>query len=117
MVDNATIAKTPEPPYYSVIFTSRLVDGDQSGYDGMAIQMLSLAAEQDGFLGFESARDALDIGLTVSYWRDLDSIRKWHNVAEHRQAQQLGLSKWYQCFRVRICRVEREYGFTRTAKR
>ena len=37
--------------------------------------MVALTAIQDGFLGMESIRAGL--GITISYWRDLDSIIKW----------------------------------------
>ena len=106
-------ARTPPPPYYSVVFTSRRTDGDPTSYEATAIRMLELAAEQDGYLGVESVRDASGVGITVSYWRDLDAIRRWHDVAEHQAAQELGRSKWYDCFVVRIGRVEREYDFGR----
>ena len=101
------IAETPVPPYYAVIFTSIRSDGDQ-GYAKMAEKMLELAARQPGFLGVEAAREAL--GITVSYWRDLESIRNWKANSEHLQAQQLGLEKWYLHFKARISRVERDYG-------
>ncbi|SDK53745.1 antibiotic biosynthesis monooxygenase family protein [Pseudomonas indica] len=101
------LALTPEPPYYAVIFTSTRTDGD-NGYAEMAERMVELAAEQPGFLGVESAREA--IGITVSYWRDLESIAAWKRNAEHREAQRLGRSQWYAGFRLRIAKVEREYG-------
>ena len=113
MATDESIACTPPPPYYSVVFTSRRNDGDQAGYEATANRMLELAAEQDGYLGVESVRDASGVGITVSYWRDLDAIRRWHDVAEHRAAQELGRSKWYDYFVVRIACVEREYDFGR----
>ena len=115
MRSNEPIAVTPEPPYYSVVFTSRRTADDDCGYAVMAERMIELAAQQDGFLGVESVRDTARVGITVSYWRDLDSIHKWHQVAEHKEAQLLGRSKWYESFTVRICRVEREYRFDRDA--
>ncbi len=103
----ATPATTPAPPYYAVIFTSVRRDGDD-GYSETAKQMLELASKQPGFLGFESARQ--EIGISVSYWSSLEAIRAWKENADHRQAQ--GRAKdWYKSFRVRVCRVEREYGF------
>ncbi|MEL0167724.1 MAG: antibiotic biosynthesis monooxygenase [Pseudomonadaceae bacterium] len=102
------IANTPEPPYYTVMFTSLRTDHDD-GYAQTAERMLELAAEQDGFLGVESARDGL--GITLSYWRDLDAIRRWKQQGEHLEAQRRGRSDWYSQYRVRIARVEREYGF------
>lgn len=99
-------ANTPEPPYYAVIFTSLRTEGDQ-GYGAMAERMVALAAQQPGFLGAESVRDGL--GITVSYWADLESIAAWKQQAEHLQAQRLGRERWYADFRVRIARVERDY--------
>jgi heme-degrading monooxygenase HmoA len=105
------LADTPAPPYFAVIFSSFRTEGDR-GYAEMSERMLSLAAEQPGFLGMESARDGL--GITVSYWSSLDAIRAWHEHAEHRLAQRKGYREWYQSFKIRICKVEREYGFEST---
>ncbi len=67
----------PAPYYYAVIFSSTLSDNAE-GYGAMAARMVELAREQDGFLGVESAsRTSEGFGITVSYWRDLESIRKW----------------------------------------
>jgi heme-degrading monooxygenase HmoA len=104
----STIASTPKPPYYAVIFTSLRTEGD-NGYGDMATKMVELAAQQSGFLGIESAREELVI--TVSYWSDLESIRNWKTNAEHLQAQRLGREQWYASFKVRISKVERDYGF------
>ncbi len=68
------IVDTPKPPYYAVIFTSRKIDEDR-GYDEMSARMVELVSLQDGFLGFESARE--ELGITVSYWRDEKSIQNW----------------------------------------
>jgi heme-degrading monooxygenase HmoA len=106
---------TPEPPYYAVIFTSLRSDQDGRGYEAMAERMVELAAQQPGFLGIESARGGDGVGITVSYWASLDAIRAWREHAEHRVAQALGRAKWYAEFRLRICRVETEYGFERQA--
>ena len=101
------IAETPEPPYYAVIFSSHQSD-DLEGYNQTAARMLELAAQQPGFLGVESARS--DLGITVSYWRDLESIKAWKKNAEHREAQRQGIHNWYSHYKTRIALVERDYG-------
>jgi len=101
------ITNTPTPPYYAVIFTSHRTEGD-NGYGEMAERMAELAAQQPGYLGMESAREGL--GMTVSYWESLEAIRNWKQNAEHQEAQRLGHQQWYSSFRVRIAKVEREYG-------
>ena len=102
------IAKTPTPPYYAVIFTSIRTKGD-NGYSEMADKMVELALKQDGFLGVELARE--ELGITVSYWRDLKSIKNWKENSEHSFAREKGKADWYKSFKTRIVKVERDYEF------
>lgn len=102
------LADLPELPYYAVIFSSVRTEDDQ-GYGAMADRMAALAATMPGYLGAESARN--EVGITVSYWKDLESIRQWKYQAEHVIARDLGREKWYASYRLRIARVERHYGF------
>jgi heme-degrading monooxygenase HmoA len=103
------IAKTPEPPYYAVIFTAQRTEGDR-GYGEMARRMEDLAAEQPGFLGAESVRGADGLGITVSYWASEEAIRNWKMHLEHAKAQEAGKRVWYSEYQVRVAKVEREYG-------
>jgi len=104
------IAKTPTPPYYAVIFSSIRTKGD-NGYSEMGDKMVELASEQEGFLGVESVRE--ELGITVSYWKDLESIKKWKENAEHKIAREKGKTNWYKSFKTRIAKVERDYEFER----
>lgn len=103
------IAKTTKPPYYAVIFTSIRTPKDDKTYVKMAELMTDLAQQQEGFLGVESAR--ADLGITVSYWKDLESIKRWKNHYKHQLAQQKGQSEWYKTYKTRIAKVESDYGF------
>ena len=100
------IAKTPPPPYYAVIFTN-IKNNNDEGYAQTAAKMVELAQLQPGFLGIESARE--EVGITVSYWQDLESIKSWKANAEHIEAQKHGHQKWYANYTTRIAKVEREY--------
>lgn len=101
-------ANTPAPPYYAVIFTSLRTLGD-NGYTEAASRMVELAQQQPGYLGMESAREGL--GITVSYWQNLAAIKHWQANAEHLEAQHSGRKLWYEMYKVRIAKVERDYGF------
>ena len=106
-----TTHKAPPAPYYAVIFSSTLAD-DAEGYSTMADRMVALAREQEGFIDVESAaRTSEGFGITVSYWRDLESIRRWKAQSEHAAAQKMGRDAFYRSYRLRIARVERECGF------
>ena len=104
-----TFANTPAPPYYAVIFTTRRTAGD-AGYGEMAQRMDELAAQQPGYLGIESVRDADGVGITVSYWASEAAILAWRRNAEHVAARELGRSAWYEHYELRVARVERAYG-------
>src|SRR5690625_4574657 len=106
--DPELTARTPKPPYYAVIISSIRTD-NVKGYAEMAERMTSLAREQEGFLGVESARN--ELGITVSHWKDLESIKKWKAHEEHIIAQEKGKSDWYRFYKTRIAVVEREYEF------
>ncbi|MBE9491171.1 MAG: antibiotic biosynthesis monooxygenase [Bacteroidetes bacterium] len=95
-------------PYYAVIFTSTLNENPE-GYFEIAERIEALAKQQKGFLGIDTARN--NIGITVSYWESLDSIKDWKQQSEHIVAQQKGRSDWYSWYNVKICKVEREYEF------
>ena len=105
------IARTPEPPYVAVVFTSLRTSADEEGDDGYAVmsaRMDELAARQPGYLGVEAARER--VGITVSYWVDEESARAWKEVAAHLVAQQRGRDTWYSDYRVRVATVTRDYG-------
>lgn len=101
------ISQTPPPPYYAVIFTSIRKEGD-NGYAEISERMVELAKQQPGYLGHESARE--EISITVSYWESLDAIRNWKMNTEHLFAQKKGREDFYQSYKVRIAKVERDYG-------
>lgn len=97
-------------PYYAVIFTSTRTEGD-NGYSEMAELMETLAKKQTGFISIDSARN--EVGITVSYWENLEAIQLWKQQTDHVVAQQKGIKDWYSWYNVKICKVEREYTFQR----
>ena len=97
-----------ELPYYAVIFTSKRTEIDEN-YSEKASKMVEWAQLHEGFLGVESARN--EIVITVSYWKSLEAIKNWKQNLDHLDAQQLGVSKWYEKYTVRMALVEKEYSF------
>lgn len=86
-----------------MIFTSLRTEGD-NGYGEMAERMVILASQQPGFLGAESAREV--VGITVSYWSDVESIKAWKQNPEHFIAQKQDREVWYMEFKTRTSKVE-----------
>ncbi len=104
MPEPAKIATTPEPPYYAVIFSSLRSEQDE-GYSAMAERMVQLAQMMPGFIGVESVRDSTGLGITVSYWKTEEDIRRWKHQGEHLDAQRAGRKIWYKDFMVRIANI------------
>ncbi|MEK9519334.1 antibiotic biosynthesis monooxygenase [Streptomyces venezuelae] len=101
-----------EPPYYTAVFTSIRSDAPE-GYAETAARMNELARAMPGFLGYESARTPGGIGITVAYFRDLESLDAWRLHGEHRAAKAHGREHWYDRYSVHIGKVERSYSFER----
>ena len=91
------------------LFFQQYLSENTDGYLEAAQRMEILAKQQKGFLGIESAR--AEIGITVSYWQTLADISAWKNNVEHTAVRELGREKWYKKYQLRICKVERAYGF------
>lgn len=96
-------------PYYAVIFTSTQTE-TTTGYAEMANRMETLAKQQKGYIGIDSAKN--EVGITVSYWDSLEAIKNWKANSQHLLAQHKGREQWYNWYNVRICKVEREYQFS-----
>lgn len=105
----------PPPPYYAVVFTSLRTPGDH-GYADRAAEMVELASGMPGFLGIDSARGADGLGITVSYWRDEQSIAGWRDQPDHSTTRDDGRAHWYEAFTVHVAKVERSYDFHRGSR-
>jgi len=91
-----------------VIFTTVRTSGD-NGYSDLSDKMFELVSKQKGFSGVESPGE--ETGITVTYWIDLQAIKKWKENAEHRIVQDKGRSDWYEFYKTRIAKVEKDYEF------
>lgn len=105
----------PNPPYYAVIFVNQRTTEDPQGYGETADLMVELAQQQPGYLGMESVRDASGKGITVSYWKDMDAIKRWKENATHTSARNKGRESWYQDYELQIAKIEHGYRWIRNS--
>ena len=103
-----SIAKTPQKPYYAVIFTYKRTNVD-NGYEVMEKKTTEMVAKMKGFLGYESSKDESGFGVIISYWDSEESINTWRSNQVHRSAKEGGREQWYSEFATRICKVEDDY--------
>lgn len=98
----------------AVIFVSRRNRDDPDGYAAAAAAMETLAAEQPGYRGIDSARDANGFGITVSYWADDAAAMAWRAHPAHARIREQGRDAWYDAYGVVVATVTRGYDWTRT---
>jgi heme-degrading monooxygenase HmoA len=106
------IAETPAPPYYAVVFTSVRTEVHE-GYAEMAAAMAELAARQPGYLGIESAREALASPSPTGATSRRSRPGSGWSIMWPRN----GRERWYAAYRVRVARVERDYGASSQTRR
>lgn len=109
MSNPKALARTPEQPFYAVVFTSQRAVGHQ-GSDPMPARMVELGSSRDCFLGIERVRGVDGCWVAVSYWRDEASISAWKRNAVHQQAQRGGQTSWYADYAVRVSKLEPAFG-------
>ena len=97
----------------AVIFVSERTGGDDDGYARAAAAMETLAADQPGYRGIESARGADGLGITVSYWADEASAKAWRDDPEHTAIRERGRARWYTRYEVIVTEVARAYSWSR----
>lgn len=66
----------------------------------------------DGFVSVERFESLTTPGkiLSLSFWRDEESVARWRNVDAHRAAQSAGRDRLFRGYRLRVAGVIRDYG-------
>jgi heme-degrading monooxygenase HmoA len=100
------------PGTIAVIFVAQRTDADGAGYTAAAQQMDALAAQQPGYRGVDSVRDAAGLGITVSYWTDDAAAKAWRDHPEHAAIRDAGRHRWYSHYSLHVAAIERSYDWT-----
>ena len=74
----------------------------------MADRILNLGSKK-GFIKLVSVRNEEGLGISVSYWKSLESIQNGRANAVHRKVQAKGRETWYKDYEIQMAKVEYEY--------
>ena len=101
-----------------VIFEVRPKEGRKGDYLDIAASLCSELEQMEGFISVERFASLTDEGkiLSLSFWRDEESLVRWRNHAEHQAAQGRGRNEVFQDYRLRIASVVRDYGMHERAE-
>lgn len=96
----------------AVIFEVTPAEGLNEDYLSIAGNLRPSLEGVDGFVSIERFQSLSDPGrlLSLSVWRDETAVRAWRNNFSHRGAQKKGRERIFSDYRVRVCRVLRDYG-------
>jgi heme-degrading monooxygenase HmoA len=102
----------------AVIFEVIPAPGRRGEYLDLAAQLRPELEKIDGFISIERFASLAneDKILSLSFWRDEEAVRRWRNLAGHREAQARGRSGVFADYRLRIASVVRDYGMTDRAE-
>jgi heme-degrading monooxygenase HmoA len=96
----------------AVLFELWPAEGQAARYLDLAAGLKAELESMDGFLSIERFESMADPGklLSLSFWRDEDSVASWRNQASHRAVQASGRSGLFVDYRLRVAQVLRDYG-------
>jgi heme-degrading monooxygenase HmoA len=95
----------------AVIFEFTPAQGRFPDYMELVGQLKPELDKAEGFVSLERFESITTPGKFVSlqFWRDEESVRKWRNLQQHRAAQKKGRGGIFASYRLRIAGVLRDY--------
>jgi heme-degrading monooxygenase HmoA len=96
----------------AVIFEVIPSEGKKAEYLEIASQLRPELDKIDGFISierFQSLNDPEKV-LSLSFWKDEESIQQWRSLEMHRWAQSKGREGIFKDYHLRIAEVKRDYG-------
>ena len=96
----------------AVIFEGIAQEDRKEAYLDVAARLRPLLENIDGFLSIERFQSLTTPGkiLSLSFWRDEETVRQWRNLEQHREVQRAGRSSIFEQYRIRVAEVVRDYG-------
>jgi heme-degrading monooxygenase HmoA len=96
----------------AVIFEVQPHDAERATYFSIAAALRPELEKIPGFISIERFESITTPGkvLSLSFWKDEESVRQWRNMEQHRMAQQKGREQVFRDYRLRVADVLRDYG-------
>lgn len=97
---------------HAVIFEVEPKPGRRQDYLDIAAALRPELEQIDGFISIERFQSLTTEGkiLSLSFWRDADSVQRWREHERHRRAQARGRAEVFSDYRLSVVEVVRQYG-------
>jgi heme-degrading monooxygenase HmoA len=95
----------------AVIFEFTPNEGRFPEYMKLVGELKADLDKAEGFISLERFESITGKGKFVSlqFWKDEESVRKWRTLQKHREAQKKGRAGIFKSYRLRIASVVRDY--------
>jgi len=95
----------------AVIFEFPPAEGKFPDYMRLVGELRADLDQAEGFISLERFESITNKGKFVSlqFWKDEESVRKWRTLQKHREAQKKGRAGIFKSYRLRIAQVTRDY--------
>ena len=96
---------------FAVIFEVIPTKDGKEEYLKIASELRSFLENRAGFISierFQSLSSESKI-LSLSFWENEESISRWRNLIDHRNAQRKGKESLFRSYRIRVAQVVRDY--------
>jgi len=96
----------------AVIFEVIPEEGKKDDYLKIAAELAPALEKMEGFISIERFQSLSDPAklLSLSFWKDEESVKRWRNTEMHRWAQSKGRGSIFEDYHLRIADVNRDYG-------
>lgn len=96
----------------AVIFEVSPKQEGKAEYLEVAAELKTMLEQMDGFISAERFQSLSnpDRILSLSFWKNEESVKAWRELTCHRSAQDKGRHKLFESYRLRVAHVLRDYG-------
>jgi len=95
------------------VFRSRLRPENAPEFEALAARMMELAEAMPGFIFYKVYRSEDGERCSIVEFESHEQLFAWRNLAEHRDAQQLGRERYYETYSLHVTEPVRESQFQR----
>lgn len=95
----------------AMIFEADVIPAQQTRYLALAAELKPLLADIEGFISIERFQSLTTEGklLSLSWWRDEESVLLWRKNLLHKEAQAEGKATIFSFYRIRVVQTIRDY--------
>ena len=94
---------------YAVIFIGKKKENTK-GFQETDEIVEKIVVKQPGYCGHKTFWQGEE-SITISYWKDEESIKSWRENKEHKQATKRGINEWFEYYYIQITEIKRQKSF------